>query len=149
MLVPQTNIRGGSSGSSPSPPSDDGGASSVDEGVAAARGVDVEPLLPPRLRCELEGVGVASVAANRECWGGVGVAYDAVDRRPRFRRLESPGEENVLPIGLDIESSGEEGPIIPKITDLEEDERVSGRGFGGKRTGLPPKLPGAFVLDEG
>ncbi|CAI9787959.1 unnamed protein product [Fraxinus pennsylvanica] len=50
MLVPQTYISGALSISSPSPASEEGGASSVDEGVAAVVGV-VEDLLPrPRPR---------------------------------------------------------------------------------------------------
>ena len=103
--------------SSPSP-SDEGGASSVDEGVAI--GVDTEALLDPLLRRPLEGVGVASdgvgvvsEAANRECGcGGVANAGDADGRRPLLRRVPSPGDEKVLPIGLEYESSGEEGPVM-------------------------------------
>lgn len=75
----------------------------------AAIGVELRSglLLLPLL---LEGVGVASGVANREFRGGGGVAYEAEERRPRRRRV-SPGDENVFPMGLDIESSGEEGPV--------------------------------------
>jgi hypothetical protein len=80
----------------------------------------VEGALRPRPRREF-GVGVragfASDAANRD-WcgcggGGGGVVYaeGVVDRR-RLRRLAaSPGDENVLPIGLEFESSGEDAPV--------------------------------------
>lgn len=102
--------------SSPSP-SDEGGASSVDEGVAI--GVDREALLDRLLRCPLEGgaasdgVGVVSELANRECGcGGVAYAGEADESRPRLRRVPSPGDEKVLPIGLENESSGEEGPVM-------------------------------------
>lgn len=59
-------------------------------------------VLPLRRR---DGVGVASEEANRDRCGG-GVPDGVKDRRTRLR----PGEELVLPIGLDWESSGEEGP---------------------------------------
>lgn len=122
--------------SSPSP-SDEGGASSVDEGVAI--GVDTEALLDPLLRRPLEGVGVASdgvgvvsEAANRECGcDGVANAGDADGRRPLLRRVPSPGDEKVLPIGLEYESSGEEGP--PLMLAGEESEamrRKKGREAG-------------------
>lgn len=83
----------------------------------AAAGVEGVFLLlpPPRGRREVGGVGVvAASAANREFCGGVGVASAAEDRPRRPRRVAAPpGEENVLPIGLEIESSGEEGPVNP------------------------------------
>ena len=99
--------------SKPSPPSEEGGASSVDEGVAAAMGVDEGALLLPFVfACrERDGVGVASGVAKRDCWaGGVANADGVVDRPLLLRREASPGDEKVFPIGLENESSGEEGP---------------------------------------
>lgn len=71
------------------------------------------------------GVGVASgVAAKRECDGGGGVSY-AAERRPRFRRLLGAlfGVENVFPLGLEIPSSGDEGPSI-NLTQLRTKSNV-------------------------
>ena len=77
----------------------------------AAIGVDMETLRPPPLCLERDGVGVASEAANRDRWaGGVANADGVVERRRRLRPELSPGEEKVLPIGLEKESSGDEGP---------------------------------------
>lgn len=71
-------------------------------------GVRAVPLVR-RLR---DGVGVVSEAAKREA-GGVAKAVGVVDRRRRLWReaAASAGEEKVLPIGLEMESSGEEGPV--------------------------------------
>lgn len=82
--------------------------------MAAEAGVEggfLLPPRPPRVLWELGGVGVTvALAANREFCGGVGVASAAAEGpRRRLRRVGLPGEENVLPIGLEIESSGEEG----------------------------------------
>lgn len=98
--------------SSPSP-SEEGGTSSVDEGVPI--GVDTEALPDPLLLRPLEsvgvasdGVGVASEEANRECGcGGVANDEDADGRRPLLGRVPSPGDEKVFPIGLEYESPGE------------------------------------------
>jgi len=71
----------------------------VDVGVAGTR--------PPTLWRERGAVGVASEEANRERRSdGVADADGVEDRRRRLL----PGDENVLPIGLERESSGEEGP---------------------------------------
>lgn len=99
--------------SKPSPPSEEGGASSVEDGVAAAMGVDGGALLLPLafVRRDREGVEVASGVAKRDCWtGGVADADGVVDLRRPLRREASPGDEKVFPIGLENESSGEEGP---------------------------------------
>lgn len=96
--------------------------SSVEEGVAAVA-VALAALLP-RLRVfVLDGVEVASEVAKRPLVAGGGVA-DAVEdeRRPRFRRPASPGEEYVFPIGLDCVSSGEEGP--PRMLTGDESEAM-------------------------
>lgn len=54
------------------------------------------------------GVGVGSGVAKRELRREGGVATE--ERRPRRRGF--PGEENVLPIGLDMDSSsGDDGPV--------------------------------------
>lgn len=59
-----------------------------------------------------DGVGVVSEAANRDREaGGVANAVGVVDRRRLLCREASAGDENVLPIGLEKESSGEEGPV--------------------------------------
>ncbi|KAG5544849.1 hypothetical protein RHGRI_017343 [Rhododendron griersonianum] len=44
--------------------------------------------------------------------GGVGVASPATEDRSR-RPRQTPGEENVVPIGLEIESSREQGNTVP------------------------------------
>lgn len=115
MLVPQTYIC--SAASYPSPHSEDGGASSVEEGVDAAKGLPLAP--PDTRRCVLEGVGVASdEAAKRDrCAGGVAAKLEGVEdppccrlRRPPARAAVLSGEDSVLPMGLEKESSGEEGP---------------------------------------
>lgn len=111
MLVPHTYIGGVSSTSSPSPASEDGGKSSV-EGVGAL-GVAEDALLARRRGFVLDGLGVASGVVKRPLVGGGGVSNAAAEeRRPRFRRPESPGEEYVFPIGLVSESPGEEGSVI-------------------------------------
>lgn len=96
--------------SSASPASEEGGTSSLEYGEAATDEGVAEGRLPrPLPRRALEGVGVVSGVVNRgpvEDWGGV--AYE--ERRPRLERLESPGDE-VLPIGLEVKLSGEEGPV--------------------------------------
>lgn len=93
-----------------SPPSEDGGGkSSVEDGVAAAVGVGDVAGRRPRL-VERDGVGVDDELAKREGFGGgVAAAEEGVEvwRRPRRRRWA--GEE-VLGMGLEKESSGEEGP---------------------------------------
>lgn len=55
---------------------------------------------------------MASEEANRDRWGGGVPNADGVEERRRrcLGRAASPGEENVLPIGLERESSGDEGP---------------------------------------
>ena len=98
MFVPQTKVGRSSSMSKPSPPSEEGGASSVDEGVAAAApGVDEGALRLPfeALRRAVDGVGVASEEAAKREGGGVGVgnAEGVVDRPLLLRREASPGEE--------------------------------------------------------
>lgn len=61
-------------------------------------------LLPPRLRgFLLDGVGVASGVVKRVLAGAGGVAAEE-ERRPRFRRPASAGDENVFAIGLESES---------------------------------------------
>ena len=69
-----------------------------------------------RRRVREVGVGVVSEAAKRErAAGGVANAVGVTDRRRRLWRAAA-GEEKVLPIGLEMESSGDEGPVeIGKI----------------------------------
>lgn len=96
--------------------------SSVEDGVAAV-GVALDALRRGLRVFELDGVGVASEVAKRPLVGGGGVAYPLEEeRRPRFRRLASPGEENVFPIGLDCVSSGDEGP--PRMLTGDESEAI-------------------------
>lgn len=77
----------------------------------AATEVDTEALRPPPLCLDRVGVGVASEEPNRDRLGGGVAKVDGVEERPRlFRRAASPGDDNVLPIGLEKESSGEEAP---------------------------------------
>lgn len=83
-----------------------------------------------------DGVGVPSEEANRDrCGGGVPNADGVEDRRRRLR----PGEEKVLAIGLETESSGEEGPekilkwgfqktILKKLKIRNRDKEFWGRG---------------------
>lgn len=80
----------------------------MDVGVAALLRPEVE------LRRVRDGVGVPSEeAAKREDGGGGGEANveGVVDRRRLLRPEASPGDEKVFPIGLEKESSGEEGPV--------------------------------------
>lgn len=104
--------------SKPSPPSDETGTSSVVEvGVGGTR--PAPPLWRER------GIGVASEEANRDrCAGGVAV-------EERRRRLPT-GEENVLPIGLERESSGDEGPLL-KLGGEESEAMVLLRGRKSER----------------
>ena len=87
--------------SKPSPPSEEAGTSSVVE-------VEVAGTRPPPLLWRERGaVGVASEEANRERRSdGVANAEGVEERR---RRLLA-GDEKVLPMGLERESSGDEGP---------------------------------------
>lgn len=107
MFVPHTNVGVASSMSSPAS-EDDSGTSSVDDG-------DVACLLPLDLRFERDGVvvGVSEGVAKRD-WlaGGVRKAVGVVDRRRRRPppRPRPAGEEKVLSIGVEIESSGDDGP---------------------------------------
>lgn len=119
MFVPQTKVGLASSTSKPSPPSDDAGMSSVEVGVAGTRP-------PPDLCLDRDGVGVASSANRERCGGGVPNA-DGVEERPRrrLRRAASPGEDNVLPIGLERESSGDEGP--EEVRERSESEKIERR----------------------
>lgn len=91
----------------------------MDVGVAAlCIGVDEGALRLPdaEFRRVRDGVGVPSEEAlpKREDGGGGGVANDdgVVDPRLLLRREASPGDEKVFPIGLENESSGEEGPLL-------------------------------------
>lgn len=60
--------------------------------AAAPEGVVEDALLRPRRELVLEGVGVASGVVNRRFDGATGVDV-ADERRPRFRRVLSPGDE--------------------------------------------------------
>ena len=84
--------------------------------AAALTGVVEVALLPPRRPPRREdGVGVragfASEVANRDWFGGGVANAEGVEDRRRLRRLASPGDEKVLPTGLEYESSGEVGPV--------------------------------------
>lgn len=88
----------------------------------AAKGLPLPP--PPDVRrCAREGVGVVSNAAAKRdrCAGGVDAKLEGVEDPPPPRRRRPPprapgraaglsGEDCVLPMGLEKESSGEEGP---------------------------------------
>ena len=91
--------------SKPSPPSEETGTSSVVE-VGVAGTCPPPPPLPPLWR-ERGAVGVASEEANRERRSDGVANAEGVDER---RRRLLAGEEKVLPIGLERESSGDEGP---------------------------------------
>lgn len=107
--------------SKPSPPSDDAGKSpSVDVGVAAAAPeaaeVGIGGVDDGVRRFRRDGVGVASddAAANREDLGGGGGVAET--ERRRLRREALPGDdEKVFRMGLENESSGDEGPELDDI----------------------------------
>jgi len=68
---------------------------------------------PPTPWRERGAVGVASEEANRERRSdGVANAEGVEERRRRLL----PGDEKVLPMGLERESSGEEGPIRKEVS---------------------------------
>lgn len=97
----------------------------------AATGVDMDALRPLPLCLDRGGVGVASEEANRDrLVGGVANADGVEDRRRLLRRPPSPGDDSVLPIGLEKESSGEEGPAqfdqIRKRTNRKPRKNVEG-----------------------
>lgn len=76
-------------------------------------GVGTAPFCPLARRVR-DGVGVVSEPENRDRLAlGVANSEDGVVDRRRRLCLEAPAgeEESVLPIGLEKESSGDEGPV--------------------------------------